>query len=174
MAILLFAFWQAETGNRFFRSPDFRRLKADLVLYGIRYRRDTKAKGSQWVVRAETARLYEKKRTCEFDKVDILFLPHSKDSLRVVANKGLYDLDKGDLKVSGHVIVSGYRGYVLYSEKLFYHPDTMTIEVPGRAELVGTGGNRLLGTSMVYYMKEGRLTLASPRAVLSDEESAID
>ncbi len=174
MAVLLFTFWQEDTDRGVFRSPDFKRLKADLILYDIKYRRDARGKGSQWVVQADVAKFFEKKRKCEFDNVKITFLPTGSQPVNVIARKGLYDLDQGDLRVSGDVVVRGFRDYVLYSDQLLYDPQDMTIRSPGTAEMVGAGGNRLLGHSMIYYIKDSRLILLSPRAVISEQGSEID
>ena len=173
MAVMVFAFWQEDTDKQFFRSPDFKKLKADLVLYGVRYRRDARGKASQWVVDADTARFYEKKRQCEFDRVKIVFLPRGRDPVKVIADKGRYDFAGGDMEVSGDVVVKGFRDYVLYSDQLLYEPDKMIIKVPGSVEMVGSAGNRLQGKFMTYYIRQNRLTLGSPVAVISGEESGL-
>lgn len=173
MAVLVFAFWQEDTDKQFFRSPDFKKLKADLVLYGAKYRRDSRGKASQWVVDADTARFYEKKRQCEFDRVKIVFFPQGREPVKVIADRGLYDFAGGDLKVSGDVVARGFRDYVLYSDQLLYDPNTMTIKAPDSAEMVGSAGNRLQGKSMIYYIKQNRLTLKLPTAVISGKESGL-
>ena len=173
MAVMVFAFWQEDTDKQFFRSPDFKKLKADLVLYGIKYRRDTRGKASQWVVDADTARFYEKKRQCEFERVKIVFLLQGRQPVKVNADNGRYDFAGGDLEVSGDVVVKGFRDYVLYSDQLLYDPVTMTIKAPDKAEMVGSAGNSLQGKSMVYYIRQNRLTLGSPVAVISGEESGL-
>ncbi|RUM89594.1 MAG: LPS export ABC transporter periplasmic protein LptC [Thermodesulfatator sp.] len=174
MVGILFAFWQEGSDKQFFRSPDFKALKADLVLHGVSYRRDTRKRSSEWVVKADTARFYEKKRECEFDRVRIVFLPGDKEPVTIVARKGLYDFDHGRLRVSGDVKVDGFRDYVLYADQLLYDPDSMTITAPGNAELVGSAGNRLKGKAMVYYIRDRRLTLAFPRAEISENDSGLN
>ncbi len=174
MALLVFAFWQEEADRNLFRSTDFKRLKADLVLYGVRYSRDSRRQASQWLVEADTARVYEKKRECRFDRVNILFMPEAREPVRIVGREGLYDFDHGRLQVSGDVVVDGFRDYVLYASSLLYDPETMTITAPERAEMVDGGGSRLRGTSMIYYLKERRLTLASPTAVIPGDKTALN
>ncbi len=174
MAVTLFTFWQEDTDRQFFRSPDFRKLKADLVLYGVKYRRDSRKKASQWVVRADTARFYEKKRECRFEGVKIVFMPHTADSVRISARQGRYDFDRGTLQVSGQVVVDGFKDYILYSEKLIYDPATMTIKAPCSVEMVDSSGSRLKGRYMIYYVNQSRLTLASPKAVISGGKTGMN
>ena len=171
LAVTVFSFWQEDTDREFFRSPDFQKLKADLVLYHVRYRRDSRKKASQWLVEADTARFYEKKKECRFEGVKIVFMPHSPDSVRISAREGYYDFDHGRLQVAGDVVVDGFRDYVLYSNRLIYDPESMTITAPDQAEMVDASGSRLKGTSMIYYVNERRLTLASPEALISGDKS---
>ncbi len=173
MALLVFAFWQEDTEKEFFRSPDFKKLKADLVLYDVKYRRDSAARASEWEVKAASARFYEKRKECEFEKVKILFLMKKKNPVTITAARGTYDFSSGKLKVTGDVVVRGFRDYVLYADMLVYDPASVTIQAPGRAELVGAGGNRLDGKSMVYYLKKDTFTLASPEAVIQEGEAGL-
>ena len=171
ISVLIFAFWQQGAERESLVSPAFRELKADLALYGVRYRRDVRGKPSQWVVSASTARFYEKKKVVDFEDVEITFLPGKRDSILVSGDTGIYDFSSGCVSVTGNVVVTGFKGYILYTDTLSYDPASMTINAPGRARMVSSGGNRLIGKGLVYYIRTHRLLLASPDAIITGEDS---
>lgn len=170
MAILIFAFWQ-EDSEKLFVSPDFKKLKADLVLYGVKYRRDIRGKTSQWVVSAKLARFYEKRKEVEFDAVEITFLSKGHESVTVTANTGRYEFSKGDISVFGDVVVRGFKNYILYADQLYYDSESSIIKAPQNAKLIGSGGTCLRGRAMIYYIDKHKLLLSSPEAVIPEEGS---
>ncbi len=163
-------FFKGDEQERTFFSPELKNIKADLVLYGVRYRRDARDRASQWLVRARLARFYEKKKEVEFEDVHITFQPGKKNPISVKADIGKYQIKNGVVSVSGKVKVTGVRDYVLETELLFYYPDKSVLEAPGDVRLVGGDGNELIGKNMVYSFKEHKLLLYFPRAIIKEED----
>ena len=163
-------FFKGDEQEQTFFSPELKNIKADLVLYGVKYRRDVRGKASQWLVRARLARFYEKKKEVEFEDVNITFQPHKRNPINVKANRGKYQIKNGMVSVSGNVKVTGVKDYVLDTESLFYYPDKSAIEAPGDVRLVGGNGNELIGKNMVYLFKEHKLLLYFPRAIIKEED----
>ncbi len=152
-------------------SPDLKNIKADLVLYGVRYKRDTKDTPSKWIVNAEVARFFEKKKEVDFKNVNVTFFTRKRDSIWVEAKRGNYDISRGVLSVFENVIVKGIGEYTLYTECLFYFPKKGTIEAPKDVKLIGDSGNQVIGHDMRYYIKEHRLLLYLPEVVIRDGEN---
>ncbi len=164
-------FFKGQDQEQPFFSPELKKIKADLVLYGVRYRRDARGKASQWLVTASRARFYEKKKEVDFDKVKITFQPGSKTPVMVTAKRGQYRIPSGTVSVSGKVEVKGVKGYTLLTDVLFYYPEKLAIEAPGSVKLKGDNGNELLGKDMVYLLKEHKLLLYFPRAIIKEEDA---
>jgi len=165
-------FFKGQDQEHTFFSPELKKIKADLVLNGIKYRRDARGKASQWVVTASSARFYEKKKEVDFDRVKITFQPGSKSPVIVTANKGQYRIYRGTISVSGNVEVKGVKGYILLTDVLFYYPEKFAIEAPGNVRLKGDNGNELVGKDMVYLLKEHKLLLYFPRAIIKEDIGA--
>ncbi len=163
-------FFKGQDQEQAFFSPELKKIKADLVLYGVRYRRDVKGKASQWLVHARLARFYEKKKEVDFDTVKIIFQPKSKNPVIVTANTGQYRISSGTVSVSGNVKVKGVKDYTLLTDVLLYYPEKLAIESPGNVELRGGNGNELTGRDMVYLLKEHKLLLYFPRAIIKEED----
>jgi len=175
IAVVLFTlavgviFFKSEDQEQSFFSPELKKLKAALVLYGVRYRRDARDKAAQWLVEASLARFYEKEKEVDFDKVNITFQPQSNHPVMVSAKRGQYRISTGVVVVSGNVKVTGVRDYVLTTDLLFYYPGKKTIEAPGQVRLKGDNGNELVGKNMVYLLSEHKLLLYFPRAIIKEE-----
>jgi len=167
-------FFKGDEQDRSFFSPELKKLKADLVLYGVKYRRDARGKASQWLVNARLARFYEKKKEVDFEQVRITFRPDSENPVRVAARNGQYRIATGTVAVSGNVTVTGVKGYRLLTNQLFYYPEKDTIEAPGNVRLEEDSGNELEGKDMVYLLREHKLLLYFPRAIIKevDEQSS--
>ncbi len=163
-------FFRAGDQEQSFFSPELKKIKADLVLYGVRYRRDARGKASEWLVRARLARFYEKKREVDFDTVRITFRPGSKSPVKVSAMRGQYRISGGILSVSGKVRVTGVKDYTLLTDVLFYYPDKKIIEAPGNVVLIRSSGDKLTGKDLVYLLKEHKLLLYFPRAIIKEED----
>ncbi len=163
-------FFKGDEQEQAFFSPELKKIKADLVLYGVVYKRDVRGKNSQWLVKARLARFYEKRKEVEFENVNIIFRPYGKNPIRVKANRGKYQIKNGTVSVSGKVRVTGVKDYVLNTELLFYYPDKKAIEAPGDVILVGDNGNELLGKNMVYLLEKHKLLLYFPRAIIKEED----
>ncbi len=162
-------FFKAEDQEQSFFSPELKRLKAALVLYGVKYRRDSRDKAAQWLVEARLARFYEKKKEVDFEGVNITFQPKSKTPVTVTAKTGEYRVASGVVVVSGDVKVAGVKDYVLTTDLLFYYPRKKAIEAPGRVKLLTGSGSELVGKDMVYLLDEHKLLLYFPRAIIKEE-----
>jgi len=166
-------FFRSDQQENTFFSPELKNIKADLVLYGVRYRRDVRGKAAQWLVKAKLARFYEKKKEVEFEDVNIIFQPDGKNPVTVKAKKGKYMAASGTVAVSGDVKVTGMKDYVLITDILFYYPEKKAIESPGNVRLVGGEGNELVGKNMVYLLTDHKLLLYFPRAIIKEEDLGV-
>jgi lipopolysaccharide export system protein LptC len=108
VVVIAVIFYRSEDRQESFLAPELKNLKADLVLYGIRYRRDTRDEQAQWIVVSDLARFFEKKREVEFENVNVTFRPDSDRPMLVRARKGLYSFSTGVVSVDGNVTVTGF------------------------------------------------------------------
>ena len=167
--ILGIILWRMGVQEESVFSPDLKNIKADLVLYGVKYKRDTKESPSKWLVNADIARFFEKKKEVDFENVNVTFFTKKGDTIWVTSKLGNYDISRGVLSVFGNVIVTGIGGYTLYTECLFYFPKKGTIEAPKNVKLIAEDGNQVKGHDMTYFIKEHRLLLYLPEVIITDD-----
>ena len=163
-------FWKGDQGQDSVVSPDIKNLKADLTLYGVKYRRFSRDKAEEWIAHADVARFFDKSQRVEFEKVNVIFTDKNpKNSITIDAKNGHYDFKSGLLSLSGDVVVRGLKGYTLYAQHLFYFSNKKTIESSTNVRLIGENGNELTGRNMIYYIKKHKLLLYFPKAVIKEE-----
>ncbi len=162
-------FWKGDQEQEIVVSPDIKNLKADLILYGVKYKRIVKGKTDEWIAKADIARFFDKRQRVEFEKVDVIFTNNSKNPITIDAKSGQYDFKSGLLSLSGDVVVTGLKGYNLYAQHLFYFSKKKTIESTSNVRLLGEDGNELTGRNMIYYINEHKLLLYFPKAVIKED-----
>ncbi len=155
----------------FLWSPEFGKMRANLVLHGVRYARQAKDGDAVWDVDADIARFYQDRDVIEFDKVHIVL----KDSqpVEIDADMGIYHLEAGDMELFGNVRVYSSQGYVLKTDSLRYIKKEGVVRSPDRAIMEGDNGSRLEGDGFIYYLKEHRLVMKRPVALIPEKEAGV-
>lgn len=172
VALLVFLALGQDEEEPFLWSPEFGRMKADLVLHGVEYSRQSRGEDAVWDVDAEVARFYQDRDVMEFDRLNVV-LKSDSNPVRIVADKGVYRLKQGDMEVSRNVRVYSSEGYVLETDSLRYVKDKDLVATDDRVLLLDDNGSRLEGDGFVYYLKEHRLVMKNPVALIPEEETGV-
>ena len=164
-------FWKGGQQEGPALTPDFKAIKADLVLYGVKFQRETKAGKGDWFMTGALARFFEKKQVVQFERVKIEFqTSDGGEPVRVKGEQGSYNLAKAFVSVSGNVVVKGLSGYTLFTDILFYFPKKNIITAPRDVKIISKEGDEILGNSMKYLLKKHIFYLTAPKVKLKDQE----
>lgn len=141
-------------------------MKADLTFEGICYTRNIGEK-TQWVLKANIARLYEDKNIMDLERIRIKFFPLGGGHVTVAADSGVYRIDNDEMSLNGDVKIQSEDGSMLFSETMQFSQKKKLIWTKDRVLIKGDG-LEMEGEGLEYDLQDSKLTVKRQTAVLPE------
>ena len=164
--IALWRPWQQSKSDSNQWTTDFKEMKADLTFEGISYTRNIGEK-TQWVLKANVARLYEDKNIMDLERIRIKFFPTGGGHVNVTADSGVYKIDNDEMSMNGDVKIHSEDGSTLFSETMHFSQKKKLIWTKDKVLIKGDG-LEMEGEGLEYDLKDSKLTLKRQTAVLPE------
>ncbi len=164
--VLWFGWQRGRTGRDDLWTVDLSRIKADLILTGVRYTRSEDGR-VRWVVNAGDARLFEESQVLDLDRVLIDFFTSSDKKVLVQADAGRYDLSSEEMVVRGHVKVISETGDTLYTDSLHFSRARNLIWSADKVFMEG-GGMEIRGKGFEYDLGQGKFIIRHQKTVIKE------
>ena len=148
-------------------------LDADMWFEDLLYRRNV-SDGTKWLLKAGSAKLYEKRQLLKLKRVSVRFFQPNGATVQVVAEQGTYDFEKKELSLRGGVTVHSSEGRILRTQSLRFSQAKERIWTKDPVRLEGQG-LQLTGAGLEYDLRSGKLVIQHQTAILpEDGELGLD
>jgi LPS export ABC transporter protein LptC len=164
--IALWRPWQQSKSTRDLWTTDFKEMKADLTFEGVSYTRNIGEK-TQWVLKANIARLYEDKNIMDLERIKIKFFLTGGGHVTVIADSGVYRIDDDEMLLNGDVKIRSKDGSTLFSESMHFSQKKKLIWTRDKVFIKGDG-LEMEGNGLKYDLQKGKLTIKRQTAVLPE------
>ncbi len=164
--VLWVGYQKGKQGREDLWTVDLSRIKADLVLTGVRYTRSENGR-IRWVINAAGARFFDEKQLVKLDCVRMQFFTSQNQKVLVQADSGRYDLATEEMSVSGHVKVVSEKGDTLYTDTLHFSNARNLIWSRDRVRMKG-GGMEIRGKGFEYYLGQGKFIIRKQKTVIQE------
>ncbi len=109
---------------------------ADLSIDKIHYTQ-TNAEKKAWELIADSAQYFKKKSYTELIKVKATFYDQGGGTITLTGERGTISNDNKDIKITGNVVATSSRGYILRTNSLNYLADQKKIITSDHVEITG-------------------------------------
>ena len=109
---------------------------------------------SLWEIWAEQGTRYSKKNELHLDKVKGAFFVQPEETLEVIGEKSLVNLDTKDLSMSGNVIARSTHGNIFKTDQIVYSSLHHTLESPTAIE-----AQLILGDKTIHTIRSSRMSI---------------
>jgi LPS export ABC transporter protein LptC len=164
--IALWKPWQQSKDTSDLWTTNLREMKADLTFKGVNYTKNIGEK-TQWVLKANVARLYEDKNIMDLEKIKIKFFPAGEGHVIIIADSGIYRIDNDEMSLNGDVKIHFKDGSTLFSETMHFSQKKKLIWTRDRVLIKGDG-LKMKGKGLEYDLQKGKLTVKRQTAVLPE------
>jgi LPS export ABC transporter protein LptC len=173
LIVILWNPWGRKADDTGLWTPEFGNMKADLVLEGVRYRRNIDGR-TRWIVMAERARMFESAQKMLFDSPDICFIKDDGNKVLVAAESGDYSISREVIRLYGNVVARTDDNASLASEFLRFSQKQMLLSTATDVIISKGDGLSIDGNGMFYDINRGRLVMYNVTAVVPDDNDTLN
>jgi len=164
--IILWSPWQQSQITNDLWTTDFKKMKSDFTFEGIRYTRNI-GEDTQWVLRANSAQLYEDKNIMDIETIRIKFFPAGGGRVIVTADSGVYRIDDDEMSLNGNVKIHSEGGATLFSDTMYFSQKRRLFWTEDRVFIKGDG-LEMKGEGLEYDLQNGKFTVKRQTTVLPE------
>jgi LPS export ABC transporter protein LptC len=164
--IALWKPWQQSKDTSDLWTTNLREMKADLTFEGVSYTRNIGEK-TQWVLKANVARLYEDKNIMDLERIRIKFFPTGGGHVIIIADSGVYRIDDDEMSLNGDVKIRSENDSMLFSESMHFSQKKKLIWTRDKVLIKGDE-LEMEGKGLEYDLQKGKLTVKRQTAVLPE------
>lgn len=169
--IILWNPWDRKVEDAGLWTPELGNMKADLLLDGIRYQRNTHGR-TRWIINAHRGRMFESEQKMLFDRPDIRFMnDENKERVRISADSGDYSMSREIIRLYGDVFVVTDDNSSLSSEFLRFRQRQMLLNTDKDVHIRKRDGLSIDGKGLLYDINRGRLIIYQVKATVPDDDT---
>jgi LPS export ABC transporter protein LptC len=166
LLIALWKPWQQSKNTSDLWTTNLGEMKADLTFEGVSYTKNIGEK-TQWVLKANVARLYEDKNIMDLERIKIKFFPTGGSHVIVIADSGIYRIDDDEMSLNGNVKIHFENGSTLFSESMHFSQKKKLIWTRDKVLIKGDA-LEIEGKGLEYDLQKCKLTVKRQTAVLPE------
>ncbi|OPL14130.1 MAG: hypothetical protein AVO38_12280 [delta proteobacterium ML8_D] len=164
--IILWSPWQQSRITDDLWTTDFKKMKSDFTFEGISYTRNI-GEDTQWVLRANSAQLYEDKNIMDIETIKINFFPAEGGHVIVTADSGVYKIDDDEMLLNGNVEIHSEGGAALFSDTMYFSQKRRLFWTEDKVFIKGDG-LEMKGEGLEYDLQNGKFRVKRQTTVLPE------